>query len=294
MKLYNIAGHFVAIDFKDERFDETLLPNFSPFVSNDDSFPLLTISVYAHCEWKDEISEVGTFDVGGCMYGVWRTIEGGYRYEINDIDGHLCARMQSDALFNHCEVELLEGTPSQMHYGLNNCVMMSYAFATATQDTILIHSSVIRCDGKGYLMTAPSGTGKSTHTHLWYTTIPGCDLMNDDNPIIRVLPGGDAIVYGSPWSGKTPCYRNIQAPIGGIVNLKQRPENSIRKLKAVEAFTILLPACSSMKWDSRVYRGVCDSITKFIQKCNVWELGCLPNSEAAILCHDTISKENNS
>ena len=94
MKLYNIAGHFVAIDFKDERFDETLLPNFSPFVSDDDSFPLLTISVYAHCEWKDEISEVGTFDVGGCMYGVWRTIEGGYRYEINDIDGHLCARMQ--------------------------------------------------------------------------------------------------------------------------------------------------------------------------------------------------------
>ena len=33
MKLYNIAGHYVSIDFKDEKFDEKLLPNFSPFVS---------------------------------------------------------------------------------------------------------------------------------------------------------------------------------------------------------------------------------------------------------------------
>ena len=116
----------------------------------------------------------------------------------------------------------------------------------------------------------------------------GCDLMNDDNPVVRVVDG-KAIIYGSPWSGKTPCYRNIQAPIGAIVRIQQRPKNEIRKLGPVESFTVLLPAMSNMKWDSRVYKGICDGITGLIEHCNLYELGCLPNGEAAILCHDTVS-----
>ena len=55
---------------------------------------------------------------------------------------------------------------------------------------MLMHASVIRHQGKGYLMTAPSGTGKSTHTRLWYDNIPGCDLMNDDNPVVRIFRCG--------------------------------------------------------------------------------------------------------
>ena len=135
---------------------------------------------------------------------------------------------------------------------------------------------------------------RQEHAHIPVdTTIPGCDLMNDDNPIIRIVDG-KPVVYGSPWSGKTPCYRNIEAPVGGIVSIKQHSENIIRRLSPVEAFTILLPACSSMKWDARIYNGICDSITKFIQTCKIWELQCLPNNEAAILCHDTICKESHS
>jgi hypothetical protein len=113
--------------------------------------------------------------------------------------------------------------------------------------------------------------------------------MNDDNPVVRIV-NGEAIVYGSPWSGKTPCYRNIQAPIGGIVRIQQRPENSIRKLSSLEAFSNLLPAISNMKWDKRVYNGVCDGISELIRLCGMYELGCLPDAAAAHLCHDTIVK----
>ena len=113
--------------------------------------------------------------------------------------------------------------------------------------------------------------------------------MNDDNPVVRVIDG-QAIIYGSPWSGKTKCYRNIQAPIGGLVRIQQRPENTIRKLSTIEAFCNLLPAMSNMKWDERVYKGVCDGIGELIRLVGMYELGCLPNAEAAILCHDTIAK----
>lgn len=292
MKDYKIAGHKVSIDFISDNASEELLPNFVPFIHIGNEEPVLRVSVTDDWHWQDEAKEIGQFDVGGCNHGVYRTTDGGYQFEAYDPGNHLCSRMQSSPDFKHCYVKIYDGTPIQRKFGLNNCMMMAFAFATATLDTILIHSSVIRCDGKGYLMTAPSGTGKSTHTHLWYTTIPGCDLMNDDNPIIRIIDG-QAIVYGSPWSGKTPCYRNIQAPIGGIVRIEQYPQNIIRRLRPIEAFAVLLPACSTMKWDARTYNGICDSITKFIETCNIWELKCLPNDEAAILCHDTISKESN-
>jgi hypothetical protein len=197
--------------------------------------------------------------------------------------------MQASPEFRESTVAIKGKTWSQRNYGLNNALMMTYAFASADQYPMLMHASVIRHQGKGYLMTAPSGTGKSTHTRLWYDNIPGCDLMNDDNPVVRIV-NGEAIVYGSPWSGKTPCYRNIQAPIGGIVRIQQRPENSIRKLSSLEAFSNLLPAISNMKWDKRVYNGVCDGISELIRLCGMYELGCLPDAAAAHLCHDTIVK----
>ena len=292
MKDYKIAGHRLSIDFIDGNISEKLLPNLAPFAYEGPEPPAITLRIVKDYDWTLDGQEIGTFDVAGSDYGVLRTPDGGYKLDIYDTNGHLCSRMQSNPDFTLCHIKIFDGTSVQQNYGLNNSLMMAYAFGTATMDTLLTHSSVIRCDGKGYLMTAPSGTGKSTHTYLWYTNIPGCDLMNDDNPIIKIVDGRP-VVFGSPWSGKTPCYRNIEAPIGGIVRIKQHSENIIRRLSPIEAFTVLLPACSNMKWDARIYNGICDSITKIIQTCKTWELQCLPNNEAAILCHDTISKESN-
>lgn len=289
MKLFKVAGHIIAIEADGSIDILHLLPGFRPFEWNGCGEAVISVNVSTTWDWDICGKEVGQFDVGGTNHGVYMTNDGGYQFEVSDVSGYLCARMQVNRDFSVCKVRLYDGTWSQQNFGLNNCMMMAYAFATAESDTLLIHSSVIRCNGKGYLMTAPSGTGKSTHTRLWYENITGCDLMNDDNPVIRIVDD-KPMVFGSPWSGKTPCYRNIQAPIGGIVRIQQKTENSIRRLKPVEAFAMLLPACSSMKWDARVYSGVCDSISLFVSKCRIWELGCLPNAEAAHLCHDTIAE----
>jgi hypothetical protein len=250
---------------------------------------LFTLTVDDSFRFNEKGQEIGQFDCGGCNHGVYCTDRLEYQYEISDVQNVLCSYMQASPDFKECTVAILGETWSQRNYGLNNALMMAYAFASADQYTMLMHASVIRHQGKGYLMTAPSGTGKSTHTRLWYDNIPGCDLMNDDNPVVRIVDG-EAIVYGSPWSGKTPCYRNIQAPVGGIVRIQQRPENTIRKYTSLEAFSNLLPAISNMKWDKRVYNGVCDGISELIRLCGMYELGCLPDAAAAHLCHDTIVK----
>lgn len=287
---YEIGGHSIAVRFVNEENNDDLIPSFAPFRLQDEPAELLfTMLVDDNLDWPQQNDEIGQFDCGGCNHGVYRRDDGGYLYSIHDIHDVLCSRMQSNADFSECSVSLYGKTWVQRNYGLNNALMMAYAFASACSATMLMHASVIRQGGKGYLMTAPSGTGKSTHTRLWYDNIPGCDLMNDDNPVVRIVDG-QAVVYGSPWSGKTRCYRNIQAPVGGIVRIQQRPENTIRRLNPVEAFCNLLPAMSNMKWDKRVYNGICDGISQLIQLVGVHELGCLPNAEAAILCHDTIAK----
>ena len=84
---------------------------------------------------------------------------------------------------------------------------------------------------KAYLFLGPSGTGKSTHAQLWLQHIKDTQLINDDNPVIR-----GNMVYGSPWSGKTPCYRKVRYPLGGLVVLSQAPHNKICRINGVQAY----------------------------------------------------------
>ncbi|MCF0198362.1 MAG: hypothetical protein HUK02_03435 [Bacteroidaceae bacterium] len=288
---FRIAHHLVSVTFRNDE-DSHLLPSFKPFAVTepDANEPVACrVTVDNDFQFETKTDEIGQFDCGGINHGVYLLPDGGYIIEVGDSDGRVSARMQTSRDFSKCVVSLYRDEEHLRHFGLNNCMMMAFAFAVAEMQTVLIHSSVIRKDGKGYLMTAPSGTGKSTHTRLWYDNLPGCDLMNDDNPIIRVVDGVPT-VFGSPWSGKTPCYRNVEAPIGAIVRIQQRPQNEIRPLSVIESFAVLLPAMSTMKWDKRVYTGICDTISAIIGKVNVFELGCLPNAEAAHVCYNAVSQ----
>ena len=122
---------------------------------------------------------------------------------------------------------------------IGNELMILFAFAAAPHATLLVHAAVVRQAGRGYLFLGRSGTGKSTHARLWLRHIAGSELLNDDNPVL-VLADGTATVYGSPWSGKTPCYRNESAPAGAIIRLEQAPQNLIRSERPVAAFASLL------------------------------------------------------
>ena len=164
-----------------------------------------------------------------------------------------------------------------------------YAFAAADKDTLLVHSSVIKNKGKGYLFLGKSGTGKSTHSNLWLKHIEGSELLNDDNPIIRIYDD-EILVFGSPWSGKTPCYKNDNAEIGAFVQIKQEPENRIQRNRPLQAFAILLPSMSAMKWDKYIYNSICDSVGRLIERIPLYTLGCRPDQEAAEVCHAEVTK----
>lgn len=171
-------------------------------------------------------------------------------------------------------------------YGLSNALMLAFSFASSFHGAVLLHASCIRQGGLAYAFTAKSGTGKSTHTGLWMSHIEGADLINDDNPAIRII-SGRPLVFGTPWSGKTPCHRPISAPLGALTLIERAPANSIERLSPTMALAALLPACSKMKWDHGIHTAVCDTLSELIGLRPVFCLHCLPNREAAILAHAT-------
>ena len=176
------------------------------------------------------------------------------------------------------------GAEALWGFGVNNAIMVMYALATANQQTALFHSSVVSYEGKGYMFLGHSGTGKSTHSSLWLKHIEGTELVNDDNPVVRIGDNNEARVYGSPWSGKTPCYRNVSYPVGGIVKLDQAPYNEITRLKGLKAYAAVMPSISGKRWDSNQAEGLHKTENLIVQQVPVWHLDCLPDEAAARLC----------
>lgn len=288
-----IADHHLSISFVESEFNGIyLLPSFKPFVSNEDSGQRLfhlTVDDSLQPIDKSRRERIRTFDTGNGDTVVDLIDDGGYQFIIKDINGRDCCLLQSNKNFDECSCAL-NGNFNMRSFGLNNAIMLIYAFAGCRKDTLLIHASLVRQNGYGYAFTAKSGTGKSTQVSMWLRHLPGCDLMNDDNPIVRLDENGEAWIYGGPWSGKTPCYRNVKARLGAITHIARAPENSIERLSPIDAFAKLLPACSSMKWDKDIFNYICDTVTKIIETTGIYTLHCLPNKEAAEICNKEISK----
>ena len=173
---------------------------------------------------------------------------------------------------------------------LDNALMVLFAMASSVRSTALFHSAVVSYQGKGYMFLGRSGTGKSTHASLWRRYIEGTELMNDDNPAVRIRPDGTAMVYGTPWSGKTPCYRNVSCPVGGIVLLSQAPYNEIKRLKGIEAYAAVMPSISGKRWDRSIADGLHETENELAGKVPVWHLDCLPDEAAAQLCKKSITE----
>ena len=187
-----------------------------------------------------------------------------------------------------------QGTAAALlKFAVNNGLMVLYAIASAPYNTALFHAAVVNYEDKGYMFLGKSGTGKSTHARLWLKYNEGSELLNDDNPVVRIENdaegNGVTRVYGSPWSGKTPCYKNEVYPLGGFVMLSQAPYNKIERLRGVRAYAALVPCISGKRWESVIADGLHKTENALAMNVPVWYLECLPDEDAAKLCCETIS-----
>ena len=301
-RYYKVAGHLFSVTVDGSvagnaegtaDFFAQCMENYEPFVipslARNQTFAL-SVLPSAPLDYTEEIRQEDEGQTIICGHTV--SGESVFEFLLRDVStGTLvCSK-------DYREARLLLATSTDVRlqkFALNNALMVLYALATAGLGTALFHSAVVSYKGRGYMFLGKSGTGKSTHARLWLKHIEGSELMNDDNPVVRFFDDGPdgaprAVVYGSPWSGKTPCYRNVQAPVGGIVLLSQAPYNKIVRLRGVQAYAALVTSISGKRWDRSLADGLHATENSLAKYVPVWYLECLPDEAAAKLCNKTVS-----
>lgn len=266
------------------------LHSFAPFAASvNDTTAECTLHFeqeIKHCEQRHKISEsyIAETDADSYFYAT----ENGYLYTITrrcDASRSYKLSIDKETKCITTDIEPLSNIDlAILRFGI--WVMLGVVLAE--HKAIAIHSSTIVSDDRGILFLGESGTGKSTHTRLWRENIDGAVLLNDDSPIVRIIDG-EVRVYGSPWSGKTACYKNEHYPVAGFCRLAQAPHNKIKRLQPLLAIGALLPSCPPIfAHDEYLQDHICSTIGDIVQSVGVYRLECLPNSEAAELSYNTI------
>lgn len=286
---FRVADADFCIRFSEKPDCRKLLPSYIPFqTESPEDTPIFTLDVSDTAADTSAVGEeIGVFECGDCSNAVYLLPDGGYKIVISDYRQEPRCAMLTNADFSQCRATLYGDLPGKA-FGLNNALMIAFAFSGAKHSICLMHASVPMKDGKAYLFLGKSGTGKSTHSRLWIEHIPDTELLNDDNPAVRLV-NGEAYVYGTPWSGKTPCYRNIKMRVGGFLRLEQAPENLIRREKGIRCFASVISSCSTMIWDKPSYDCICHTMARMAETVPVYYLRCRPDREAAELSYRTMS-----
>lgn len=158
-------------------------------------------------------------------------------------------------------------------------------------DTLLFHGSAVAVDGKAYLFTAKSGTGKSTHTRLWREAFgTRAQMINDDKPFLQITDGG-VFACGAPWSGKHGLDSNITAPLAGICILVRGQENRIQPIAAGEALPMLRRQ-SNPPINPALLPRFEMLVHTLSRRLPLWHMACTRDAEAALVSYRAMGKES--
>ena len=157
------------------------------------------------------------------------------------------------------------------------------------RDALVVHGSVVAVDGQGYLFTAKSGTGKSTHTRFWRETFGDRAVMvNDDKPFLHITED-TVTVYGSPWSGKHGLDTNIAVPLKAICILQRGVENCIQRIEPKDALMMLLQQ-SNRPLDRQQLGKYMELVDRLARNTALWKMQCNLDPRAAVVAHEAMSK----
>lgn len=153
---------------------------------------------------------------------------------------------------------------------------------------MMLHSSCVEKDGFAYLFSARSGTGKSTHTHLWLKNLDNTRIINDDKPAL--LRENDMwYACGTPFSGKTDENLNVKVPVRAIVFLHRSEKNTVKKIAPAMAVNLLLEQTINPK-NKDLAITMLETLDLLLREVPCFSLGCNMESDAATTAYEEIER----
>ncbi len=155
------------------------------------------------------------------------------------------------------------------------CLYRSIAEQIPMLDRLVFHGAAVSVGGRGFIFTAPSGTGKTTHINLLMKNYPDdVKIINGDKPIIYLSQSG-ARICSTPWAGKENLNRNTIEPLNGICILRRSAQNSIIKIDPSKYFSdifrqIYLPIDAEARMRTLELMNVlAHSVPFYLLECNM-------------------------
>lgn len=213
------------------------------------------------------------------------TIHNRFDYVQKLCTNYLCEGQGVEISVTHEEIAREQTGNSSDAYLESLAVYRKIAEYLVDEGVLLFHGSAIAVDGEGYLFTAVSGTGKSTHTRLWRQAFGDRAVMiNDDKPLLRITSSGVS-VYGTPWNGKHRLDTNTAVPLKAVCILHRGQDNSIAPIAATQALPVLLQQ-SYRSLDPEKMRKILHLVGTLAEKCSLYSLYCNMDPQAALVAYE--------
>lgn len=271
MQCFKIAGLNLQVEGAEYDSFKELLAEYKV-----DNFtnPDISVNFELNNSIKNEFPEHFVSDAGRYYFETEEHC-GFYDY-IDELDKVISA-MKSSKDWKDITYTYSDLTPI-MGIGNNEAVknILGHLFYEAVMhfEGIVVHASTIVYNGKAVTFTAPSGTGKSTHTELWKKYYPETININDDMPTVRLIDDR-FYAFGTPWCGKTTINKNMSAPLHAMVFIERADECSISEITPMEAFVRMMRELpiSPFKGQSDLMMSVMNKlfskVPAYLLKCNI-------------------------
>ena len=153
---------------------------------------------------------------------------------------------------------------------------------------MMLHSSCVEKDGVAYLFSARSGTGKSTHTHLWLENLENTRIINDDKPAL-LRENGLWYACGTPFSGKTDENEDVKVPIRAIVFLNRGKENTVRRMEKALAGPLIIEQTIS-PGNKALAINMLELLDLLVREVPVFSIHCNMEKDAAPTVYNEIER----
>lgn len=150
--------------------------------------------------------------------------------------------------------------------------LIFYAFLQ--QQVLTLHGALVEENGRGFLLCAPSGEGKTTHARLWRDH-KNALILNGDRATCRKAQEG-WVAFGTPWCGTSGEYLNRSVPLEAVVILKRGDENRVTPASGLTLLShVVYPT-----WDRSVTEGMLSLLEELLENVPVLLLECTPDAAA--------------
>ena len=213
---------------------------------------------------------------------IQRLSDGGYMFRVANADNSPCAVVSRDG----SSIQLYADAARKNDDFLRFLLRTAFECRFCHEGIVSLHAACVELDGFAVAFTGHSGLGKSTRAKAWVDGL-GAQWISGDRPAVRLERDGST-ACGVPWDGKEQIFRDVEAPLRCILEVRRSPANYVRALSEEQARQVIMQQSFIPMWDTDAAVMAIANVRGLIRKTPVYRVFCGAEAEDARAIYDIL------